>query len=695
MKAEINKSLIEVNTLKELIEFSNNLFIDSEYNFYDWKNYKDFLLDQKSYILEIINKSTIEELNKYTYKGKKSEMVDKIYDLILMKINLADSFQYSPMEESFNETFRKTLNKYSEADFIKYKEKKLKESLSQLKALENPETLEEFKTFIMIKGERKLNKEQLARYDELIADLNKKNQIKQQERKINIDKVDNVNCNMILKESCHTKKKIPLFVVTLSERVERSVYEQLNNRAKKLNGYYSSYNKEGAIPGFTFQKKEEAELFLQVKNKDIDNFRLKEQEKEEKQKAICEELKEKGRKQIEEGEEELYRERKDNTCRRAQIASNVENRASEKIVFGKKLIKIAEAMESGKIKYLDKLRNASELETLNNILIIAKYKHIKEEKLSYRNHENYEISEQTIFYVKMPYPKLSHYIKNDLIKMIEQSDGKKLAARRILKRFIKDKNGIEWVYFNNPFLLEDYETLFCSPCAVISEWMSKRYKEKLMHLKRVQKIGIENIYMLRAALRELIKLVNELNINEDQSKKLKIRQLEREFVEKKIAGFFPTPEELAEKKIELLKLENRDTILEPSAGLGHLADRIKEKGFSITCIEVHSGLCDVLREKGHIVINEDFLNHYENYDKIIMNPPFENSQDIHHVKHAFNLLKSGGRLVATMANNKAKNSDFLEWVNLNGYYEKNPEKSFINAFNSTGVSTITVVLDKE
>jgi 16S rRNA G1207 methylase RsmC len=37
------------------------------------------------------------------------------------------------------------------------------------------------------------------------------------------------------------------------------------------------------------------------------------------------------------------------------------------------------------------------------------------------------------------------------------------------------------------------------------------------------------------------------------------------------------------------------------------------------------------------------------YDRIVMNPPFENGQDIAHVEHAYELLSPGGRLVTVMS----------------------------------------------
>jgi len=67
-----------------------------------------------------------------------------------------------------------------------------------------------------------------------------------------------------LLETAHTKTKIPLFVVQLGTRVDRSVYEQLNQQARALGGYYSSYRREGAVPGFIFKTREPAEKFTGV-----------------------------------------------------------------------------------------------------------------------------------------------------------------------------------------------------------------------------------------------------------------------------------------------------------------------------------------------------------------------------------------------------------------------------------------------
>jgi hypothetical protein len=63
-------------------------------------------------------------------------------------------------------------------------------------------------------------------------------------------------------ESQHTQTKEKLWCVKISQKVERSLYNELNNRAKQLGGYYSSFRRDGAIPGFLFKEEAKAKLFI-------------------------------------------------------------------------------------------------------------------------------------------------------------------------------------------------------------------------------------------------------------------------------------------------------------------------------------------------------------------------------------------------------------------------------------------------
>ena len=105
-----------------------------------------------------------------------------------------------------------------------------------------------------------------------------------------------------------------------------------------------------------------------------------------------------------------------------------------------------------------------------------------------------------------------------------------------------------------------------------------------------------------------------------------------------------------------------------------------------------------LMEKGFNVEHENFLGTTHKYDVIFMNPPFENDQDIDHVRHAFKLLKDGGRLVSVVCGNKnsdrTKIKEFNTFVDEHGYMKDNEAGAFKSAFIPTGVNTSLVYLEK-
>lgn len=206
---------------------------------------------------------------------------------------------------------------------------------------------------------------------------------------------------------------------------------------------------------------------------------------------------------------------------------------------------------------------------------------------------------------------------------------------------------------------------------------------------------------------KILELLKELNSispekQEQREKENRIKQLEDNFKFQKIAGFFPTPSDLVEKMIDNLKITNGQTILEPSAGLGHIAEVVKNTfpENKLHTVEYNSSLAEILTLKGFETTNKDFLEFNEKFDRIIMNPPFEKAQDIDHVKHAFDLLNEGGRIVSIMGagafnNSTKKHIDFQTWVDkIGAEYYKLPDQSFKDAFKSTNVATYLVIIDK-
>lgn len=64
-----------------------------------------------------------------------------------------------------------------------------------------------------------------------------------------------------IQQTRHAKKGIDLHVVVLDERIDYDKFKHLKDKAQQHGGYWSSYDKRGAIPGFQFESPEEAEEF--------------------------------------------------------------------------------------------------------------------------------------------------------------------------------------------------------------------------------------------------------------------------------------------------------------------------------------------------------------------------------------------------------------------------------------------------
>ncbi|MBG6172696.1 hypothetical protein IWQ55_000277 [Labrenzia sp. EL_208] len=172
----------------------------------------------------------------------------------------------------------------------------------------------------------------------------------------------------------------------------------------------------------------------------------------------------------------------------------------------------------------------------------------------------------------------------------------------------------------------------------------------------------------------------------------------------KIPGYFPTPAPMVARMIEHARLAPGQSILEPSAGSGAIADGVREvePSAKLTLFEIWQSLKDVLSLKGYRVAGGDFteVTPAPLHDRVLMNPPFEKGQDMDHVRHAFKALKPGGRLVAIMGpgftfRQDQKSNSFRGWFDHNGgeIVERFEPGSFKES--GTDIATVLVVIDKE
>lgn len=167
-------------------------------------------------------------------------------------------------------------------------------------------------------------------------------------------------------------------------------------------------------------------------------------------------------------------------------------------------------------------------------------------------------------------------------------------------------------------------------------------------------------------------------------------------------GYFPTPEPVAHRQMELAEIESAMSVLEPSAGQGAIADQVASVVTvdSVFCVEIQEQSAQVLAGKGYATLVADFLTLTPErlglFDRVVMNPPFERQADIDHVCHAFQFLNSGGRLVSVMSagvtfRDNRKTVNFREFVRANsGAIKALPNGAF--KVSGTAVNTCMVTL---
>lgn len=128
-------------------------------------------------------------------------------------------------------------------------------------------------------------------------------------------------------------------------------------------------------------------------------------------------------------------------------------------------------------------------------------------------------------------------------------------------------------------------------------------------------------------------------------------------------GWFPTPVHIAKRVLSEAGIHTPETcastypvlsVLEPSAGEGALALPAYKAGHDVVCVELQPTRAAALQEAGLPVRCRDFLTMRptefgRQFDRTIMNPPFDRGLDVEHVNHALQFLAPGGRLVAIMS----------------------------------------------
>ncbi|WP_319764544.1 PLxRFG domain-containing protein [Maridesulfovibrio sp.] len=645
---------------------------------------------------------------RYTMSDKKDTLVRAAYESMVNSFSLGKPISYMmtadglskvrALEDIVNSVTDEDLKAHAEA-YSKRRAKQDEYIKGKQKALDNPETYEDYEFFVRVKGVESLTTEQHMRWDELQAEKSGKQKEAQREQQATVKAVQSESVQMEYKgQTVHSKHGHDLFVVGLAERVDKPVFQELKNKAKQLGGYYSIYRAKGAIPGFQFKTKEAADKFIGLQDGDISKTDLIEQKEDQSQNKAVSKLRGMASSLRESAEENLGQERKTNTARRANQAAYAEDQAQKSIQFAQTMENLADAIESGEAKMLSGIKAKTHVELLESLTRIAKRQHDSANDVSYSQSQKTTATPEHMSAAKLPSLTFDRGVILDMAKDVETiRGGKRLALmlRARAKRAKRVQGRHDPVYnfrLYDEKLIRDLVAKFNQSGDKYKGW---QVRDKVADLDRLARMGITTDAELRVALREYLTY---------RGKKMKadpVKEAERALVGRKIDGYFPTPKPIVERMLEEAEVEPGMDVLEPSAGKGNIADLIKEDEpeANLETIEPVQDLRTILEAKEHNLVGRNFLEHDGEYDRIIMNPPFEKRQDVEHVRNAYKLLKPGGRVVAIMSEGpffgKDKvATDFREWLNTVGWSEKLPEGSFKSSERPTGVATRLVVIDK-
>jgi hypothetical protein len=802
-------------------------------------------------------------------EGKKDELIEIAYNSMLRGFALGKSYgpQWMTMgqEAAYQRQKAAALDAIVEAhtadDLAAYasevkaeREAEAAKRSAAVEAIKNPKTLDEYRRFMSYHTRdgksttevrlSMLTPEQRAEFDLMLAEETRsRRKVTTDDQRTSVRVAgQTVDGNIIATK--HTKKGHDLYVVQLAERVSREDYETLNTGAKKIGGYYSSFRGGGAIPGFQFTTREQAQAFVTLAGGDATAAKDAAQARrdayaDDRSQTAAERLTEMAEAMESAADESLSRERKANTERRARFAAAAEAEAREAKAMAKTMRNVAEALTSGKAKFLDRIRTKTQVQLLQTYVANAKGDELRAKFPTYAEQEKRKgqpPTAETADYAE--FPTFTAY-RSDLASLgrqLSEVDGTKQMGQSLMKvaddvtdaftAWVKEPgNYLRVAAFSNkgtgdragfstkdgaeraiarsgyrgkaiPWSIKRGEwTVILSPSEAVARglwtgdgdkritldatfgaelvekigranrrgakvsvpWQFERAHERR---KQLQRMGIETPAEFRAALREFI------GLREQAAEADRIKALERAMIGRRNDGldFFPTPESVADEMVAAADIRPDMAVLEPSAGMGHIADRIRAAGAEPDVIEMASDRRELLQEKGYTLQGSDFLalkprefftygdvfrapdgvegimrggnsgmgsdrvtlvsedgravgagfyNRSElvgvrhrgtdsGYDRILMNPPFSDGRDIEHVRHAYSLLKPGGRIVAIMGesaftNQNKRATEFREWLeSVGGTEEKLPEGTFMdpNLPVNTGANARMVVIDK-
>lgn len=180
-----------------------------------------------------------------------------------------------------------------------------------------------------------------------------------------------------------------------------------------------------------------------------------------------------------------------------------------------------------------------------------------------------------------------------------------------------------------------------------------------------------------------------------------LKQIEHNSLLLKSWDLFPSPPWVVKLLLEFAQIQPGMLYLDPSASFGDIAISIRKAGGIVEVVEIIPELQTDLTLQGFLLVGSDFLTAFNlstRYHRVVQNPPF--SQQISHVKKAYECLTKGGKLVSLMSYspwcyNTSLNRQFRYWLTtVNAQVTELPWGLFMNSERFTNVKCSLVVIDK-
>lgn len=667
------------------------------------------LASKPAIVAEVSKTMTVAELKKkrWFHSTKKAGIVAEYVNSWIGALAIGGG-TWQPMSETYATSQRRNLLKvtpeiiaaHAAAHAERVAERKAQID-AYVKSVTDPATLDEYRTFVKTKNEAELSDEKIAHWDILEAEDAIAKRAAEEAQRAKVERVELGDVTMEITESVHTKRGCPIWYVKATERVDRCTYLKLKEAASRFGARWSSWD---GNEGFLFFDHDDARTFAGITEGEIDLRGRWERFEEARQQRAAQRLADQAEHRDDQAASVFAADTKTNTVRRAAMRESALSAADRLQKQAGVLASISQALADGRLRFLARVRFGADIETLETVIKQARDNAVRAE-FDGRNIPEGEFRRPVrlsdIRLAAYPWPRLD---RDWVRSIIDACTGRRNIARPryLLQQALASANGSGWVEISGVEAVEGLIDLLDRFDVDHSDYMM----ERTLDARRLMRMGIYSRPHLRAALREY------MGEREERPSKIdRVALMELDLVGRNIPGYFPTPRDLVTDSI-LPVIASYDwsgaavRFLEPEAGKGSIAVPVdawlSEHGISHSTVacETNSSLRAILQAKGIRVVGDDFLEHHGQYDLIVMNPPFEDGQDMAHVRHAYSLLADDGVLVAITSPgpffHQDKNSkDFRDWLDeIGGQHEDLPAGSFKSSDRPTGVATCLVTIEK-